>query len=75
MYANMIKIGISVQPTVSSEHGDVNIKFLHPTGPAAKFFWPQHNISVASLLRMCTEKLIHLQLEVLDGYTVLIRRQ
>ena len=22
------------------ENGDVNVKFLHPKGPALKFFWP-----------------------------------
>lgn len=25
---------------VSVDHGDVNMKFLHPKGPSAKFFWP-----------------------------------
>ena len=28
---------------VSSEHGDVNMKFLHPKGPLEKFFWPQRD--------------------------------
>ena len=26
---------------MSSEHGDVNMKFLHPKSPSGKFFWPQ----------------------------------
>ena len=26
---------------VWSEHGDVNMKFLHPKGPSEKFFWSQ----------------------------------
>ena len=25
---------------VSMEHGDVNVKFVHPKAPAKKFFWP-----------------------------------
>ena len=28
---------------LSSKHGDVNMNFLHPKGPAAKFFWPQRD--------------------------------
>ena len=28
---------------VSSEHGDVNMKFIHPKGPSEKFFWPQQD--------------------------------
>ena len=28
---------------VSSEHGDVNMKVLHPKGPSEKFFWPQRD--------------------------------
>ena len=28
---------------LSSEHGDVNMKFLHPKGLSEKFFWPQHD--------------------------------
>ena len=28
---------------VSSEHGDVNMKFLHPKCPSEKFFCPQHD--------------------------------
>ena len=28
---------------VSVENGDVNIKFLHPKGPASKFFWPRRD--------------------------------
>ena len=31
----------SVVNYVPSEHGDVNMKFLHPKGPSEKFFWPQ----------------------------------
>ena len=27
---------------MSSEHGDVNMKFLHPKDPSEKLFWPQH---------------------------------
>ena len=27
---------------VSLENCDVNIKFLHPNGLAAQFFWPSH---------------------------------
>ena len=27
---------------VSMEHGDVNVKFVHPKAPAKKFFWPDH---------------------------------
>ena len=28
---------------VSVEHLDVNVKFLHPKGPATKFFWPSRD--------------------------------
>ena len=28
---------------VSNEHGDVNVKFLHPKGPSEKFYWPQRD--------------------------------
>ena len=28
---------------VSSEHGNVNMKFLHPKGPPEKFFLQQHD--------------------------------
>ena len=28
---------------MSSEHGDVNMKFIHPKGPSEKFFWPQQD--------------------------------
>ena len=28
---------------VSVEHSDVNVKFLHPKGPASQFFWPKRD--------------------------------
>ena len=27
---------------VSMEHGDVNVKCMHPKAPAKKFFWPDY---------------------------------
>ena len=60
---------------VSSEHGDVNMKFLHPKGPSERIFSHNVTMSVGFWLRMYTVKLLHLQLAVLDRLIVWRKRQ
>ena len=57
-----------VENYLSSEHGDVNMKLLHPKGPSEK-------LSVGFQTRMYTVKFLHLQLAVLDGFIVLTKKQ
>ena len=60
---------------VSSEHGDVNMKFLHPTGPSEKIFL-SHNVSMSVGFRstMYTVKFLQLQLAVLHSLIVLRKK-
>ena len=53
---------------MSSEDGDVNMKFLYFIGHSEKLFWPQFQS------RMYIVKLMYLQLAVLDGFIVLTKK-
>ena len=59
----------------SSEHGDVNMKFLHPKGLSENFLGHNVMMSVGLQSRMYTVKLMHLQLAVLDCFIVLTKKQ
>ena len=57
----------------SSEHVDVNMKFLHPKGFSENFLGHNVMMSVGLRSRMYTVKLMHLQLVVLDCFIVLTK--
>ena len=57
----------------SSEHVDVNMKFLHPKGFSENFLGHNVMMSVGLRSRMYTVKLMHLQLAVLDCFIVLTK--
>ena len=62
---------------VPSEHGDVNMKFLHPNSQknSEKLFGHNVTMRVELRLRMYTVKLLHLQLAVLNGFIVSRKKQ
>ena len=55
---------------MSSDHGDVNMKLLHPKGLSKIYFGHKVTMSVVFGLRLYTVKLLHLQLAVLDGFVL-----